>query len=188
MIYLKLFFEYFKIGLFSVGGGLATLPFIYELQSKYPTWFTLNDITNMIAVSESTPGPMGVNMATYVGNLVGGLPGGIIATLGLVAPSIIVIEIVAHFLKKFKDSPIVEAAMTGLRPASLALVCVATVSVAKAAIFRTELYEKTGVLLDFFDFRHIILAVILFVMMRKTNIHPIFYIIIAAAIGIILKF
>ena len=70
MIYLKLFFEYFKIGLFSVGGGLATLPFIYELQSTYPTWFTLNDITNMIAVSESTPGPMGVNMATYVGNLV----------------------------------------------------------------------------------------------------------------------
>ncbi|MCR5145001.1 MAG: chromate transporter [Lachnospiraceae bacterium] len=188
MIFIKLFFEYFKIGLFSIGGGLATLPFIYELQVKYPDWLSTADITNMIAVSESTPGPMGVNMATYVGNMVGGLPGGIVATLGLVSPSIIVIAIVAHFLRKFKDSPIVEAVMSGLRPASLALVCVATVSVARAAILRTELYEQTGVLLDLFDIRHIILAIILFVAMRKIDIHPIWYIVIAAVVGIVFKF
>ena len=93
MQYLTLMLEFFKIGLFSVGGGLATLPFLFDLAEKY-NWFTASELTNMIAVSESTPGPIGVNMATYVGNTVGGVFGGITTTLSLVTPSLIVIYII----------------------------------------------------------------------------------------------
>jgi len=98
MIYLRLFWEFFKTGLFAVGGGLATLPFLAKMGAA-TGWFSQSQLTDMIAVSESTPGPMGVNMATYTGYTVGGLPGALIATLGLIAPSIITILIVAAFLK-----------------------------------------------------------------------------------------
>ena len=112
MIFLRLFFEFFKTGLFSIGGGLATIPFLQDM-GEATGWFTNQELTTMIAVSESTPGPMGVNMATYVGyhmgcNTVlgpaGGILGAVIATLGLVAPSIIVILIIARFLQKFRHS------------------------------------------------------------------------------------
>lgn len=98
MSYLQLFYEFFKTGLFAIGGGLATIPFLTDMGTR-TGWFTAGDLANMIAVSESTPGPMGVNMATYVGFHIGGILGGVIATLGLICPSIIVILIVAGFLK-----------------------------------------------------------------------------------------
>ena len=103
MTYVILFFEFFKIGLFAVGGGLATLPFLYELAGKY-TWFDEAMLGNMIAVSQSTPGPIGINMATYAGFNAAGILGGILATVGLVTPSVIIIIIVAHVLNKFKES------------------------------------------------------------------------------------
>ena len=99
MIYLKLFWEFFKIGLFAVGGGMATLPFLQELSVR-TGWFPQSLITDMIAVSESTPGPIGINMATYVGCNIAGLPGGIIATLGEVLPSVIIVIIVSKYLEK----------------------------------------------------------------------------------------
>ena len=108
MLLLTLFFEFFKTGLFAVGGGMATLPFLYDMSARHPDWFTTSQLADMIAVSESTPGPIGVNMATYVGFETGGILGGLIATLGLVAPSIIVILIVARVLKQFRSNPIVE--------------------------------------------------------------------------------
>ena len=100
MIYLRLFFEFFKTGLFAVGGGMATLPFLYDMADK-THWFTSAQLADMIAVSESTPGPLGVNMATYVGFSVSGIPGGIIATLGLVCPAVVIIIIISKFLNKF---------------------------------------------------------------------------------------
>ncbi len=184
MILLQLYYEFFKIGLFSIGGGLATIPFIKELMEK-TAWFTMNDISNMIAVSECTPGPMGVNMATYVGNCTAGFAGGIIATLGLVSPSIIIIVIVAHFLKKFKDSVLVQNMMAGLRPASTGLIIVATISVALASVFNQTLYETTGNIADFFNWPAIVMAAILFLGIRKLNWHPIAFIAIAAAAGIL---
>ena len=104
MIYLLLFYEYFKTGLFAVGGGMATLPFLYDMSARHPDWFTTSQIADMLAVSESTPGPIGVNMATYVGFQVGGVLGAVIATIGLITPSIIVILIIAAFLRSFRDS------------------------------------------------------------------------------------
>ena len=184
---LQLYIEFFKIGLFSIGGGLATIPFIKELMEK-THWFTMSDVSNMIAVSECTPGPMGVNMATYVGNVIAGFAGGIIATLGLISPSIIVIIIVAHFLKKFKDSPAVQGMMLGLRPASTGLIIVATVSVALAAIFNQEAYAASGTIIDFFNFKAMGLAAILFIMMRKLKWHPVAFIGIAAVVGVMFKF
>ena len=124
MIYLRLFWEFFKTGLFAVGGGLATLPFIYDMSDR-TGWFTYQQIADMIAVSESTPGPIGVNTSTYVGYITGGLPGSIIATLGLVTPAVIIILIIASCLKKFRENRFVDHAFYGLRPASTAMVAAA---------------------------------------------------------------
>ncbi len=135
MTLLRLFFEFFKTGLFAVGGGLATVPFLREMGAA-TGWFTDADLTTMIAVSESTPGPMGVNMATYVGFHIAGVPGAVLATLGLITPSIIVILIIAGFLEKFRTSRTVEAVFRGLRPASVALIAVAGLSVAKSVLLR----------------------------------------------------
>lgn len=179
MMLLTLFLEFFKIGLFAVGGGLATLPFLYELAEKYD-WVTSADISNLVAISESTPGPLGVNMATYVGFLQSGPIGGIIATLGLITPSVIVILIVVKILDKFKESPIVQNVFYGLRAASCALIAVAGVGVAKISFFGNNLTE--------FNFKGIILAIAIFFAMRKIKWHPVAFIAISAVIGIIFKF
>ena len=133
MLYVRLFWEFFKTGLFAVGGGLATLPFLQDMAER-TGWFTHAQLADMLAVSESTPGPIGVNMATYVGFTTGGVPGALVATLGLVTPSVIIILIVAAFLKAFRDSKWVSGAFYGLRPASTALVAAAGISVVPVAL------------------------------------------------------
>lgn len=134
--YLQLFFEFFKVGLFSIGGGLATIPFLQEMGTK-TGWFTLEELSNMIALSESTPGPMGVNMATYVGFETGGLLGGMVATLGTITPSVIIIILISGFLEKFQESSVVQGIFYGIRPASAALILSAAIQVAQVA-FTTE--------------------------------------------------
>ena len=133
MIFLELFFRFFKAGLFAVGGGLATLPFLYEI-SDATGWFSHAQLADMVAISESTPGPIGVNMATYVGYSSAGLLGGLVATLGLITPSVIVIMIVARFLRSFSDNKYVQAVFYGLRPASTALISAAGYSVLKISL------------------------------------------------------
>lgn len=179
MMLFNLFLSFFKMGLFAAGGGLATLPFLYELSEK-SSWFSMEDIVNMVAVSEATPGPLGVNMATYVGYLNSGVFGSIIAPLGEIAPSIIIITVIAMFLKKFKDNQIVKNVFYGLRAASCALVINAAIEVCKVAFFG-ESFK------DFF-LEGAILAVVLLVMSRKLKWHPIIYIAISALVGIIFKF
>ena len=195
MNYLLLYFEFFKIGLFSIGGGLATLPFIYELMKK-THWFTMTDVSKMIAISESTPGPLGVNMATYVGNVSHGVLGGIVATLGLITPSVIIIIIIAQFLKKFKDAAVVQNVMYALRPASTALIAVAMCSVMFVALFSPD-QNLNAVLsgetpfpeaLKAFDWRALLLGVLLFIGIRKTKWHPVIFIAGAAFCGILFRF
>lgn len=187
MILLQLFFEFFKVGLFSVGGGLATLPFLYNL-SDTMGWFTHSDVTDMIAIAESTPGAIGVNMSTYGGYLTAGVPGGIIATLGLVTPSIIIILLIAHLLKKFQDNQYVQSAFFGLRPASLAMIAAAGVSVVKVSLVNIEAYQASGQLTDLIMLPSVILAVILYVLSKKTKWSPITLIAISAVIGIVFQF
>ena len=179
MLLIDLFFSFFKIGLFAVGGGLATLPFLYELANSHD-WISVSDISNLVAISESTPGPIGVNMASYVGFLQSGVIGSAIATLGLIAPSIIIIIVVAQFLKKFKESKIVKNVFYGLRAASCALIAVAGLSVARLAFFG----EKIS---DFF-WQGALLAVALYIAAKNLKWHPIVFILISAIIGIIFKF
>ncbi len=202
MIYLRLFFEFFKVGLFSVGGGLATIPFLQDLGAR-TGWFTAADLADMIAVSESTPGPMGVNMSTYVGYTCGGIPGAILGPLGLVTPSIIVILIIAGFLKKFRDSKAVDAVFSGLRPASTALITAAGLSVAVIALLRTVgggLVDTAagtgGALAALFQgaaapyWPALAIAVVVFVCMRLPKlkgIHPILYIALAAVAGVVFQ-
>ena len=124
MIYIRLFWEFFKTGLFSVGGGLATLPFLYRM-SETTGWFTASQLADFIAVSESTPGPIGINMATYVGYSTAGIPGALVATAGLVTPSVIIIIIIAGVIAKFRSSKYVDAIFYGLRPCSVGLIAAA---------------------------------------------------------------
>ena len=134
---LRLYWEFFKTGLFAVGGGMATLPFLKNI-GETTGWYTYGDLMNMLAVSESTPGPIGINMATYVGFTVGGVPGAVIATIGEVTPSIIVVLIVAAMLKKFRDSKLVNSAFYGLRPASTAMVASAGIGVVLLSLVNTD--------------------------------------------------
>lgn len=185
MILLQLFFEFFKVGLFSVGGGLATIPFLYNLASRHPEWYTSSDVADMIAISESTPGPIGVNMATYAGFQTAGILGGIVATLGLIAPAIIIIFVVAKVLNAFKDNKYVKAAFYGLRPASVGLILAALFGVVKIALINVDANSIGG----FFNIKAIILAVCLFVIQKIfKKIHPIALIGIAAVVGIVFKF
>jgi len=191
LLYLTLFFEFFKTGLFSIGGGMATFPFLKEMGER-TGWFTNGELMNMLAISESTPGPIGINMATYVGFTVGsfwrgvpgGIVGGIVATLGEVTPSIIVILIVARILQKFRSNPFVDRAFYGLRPASAGLIAAAALGIIVSVMF------PTGQIREIF-LPGLILAVIMFILMNYVKftkkLHPIVYIAGAALIGIILK-
>ena len=191
MIYLRLFYEFFKTGLFAVGGGMATLPFMYDISTR-TGWFTHEMLADMIAVSESTPGPIGVNMATDVGYVTAGVPGAVIATLGLVTPSVIIILLIARALKAFRDNPLVDAAFYGLRPCSVGLIAAAGYLVVKLALFNTDLYSVTGRLLDLFNFKAIALAAVLLVCTRYVKklkgLHPIVFILASAVVGIVFSF
>ena len=183
MIYLRLFWEFFKTGLFAVGGGMATLPFLYDISDR-TRWFTHAQLADMVAVSESTPGPIGVNMATYVGFLTGGLGGAAVATLGLVAPSILVILTVFAFLEKFRDSKYVAGAFYGLRPASTAMILAAGVLVVKAA------FLPSGTLASL-DWRLLALAAALLALTnlvpQTKKLHPIVFILASAAVGVVFR-
>jgi len=187
MILLQLFWEFFKTGLFAVGGGLATFPFLQAMSEK-TGWFTTAQLADMIAVSESTPGPMGVNAATYVGHTVAGVPGAVVATLGLITPSIIIILIIAAFLSAFRESKYVQRVFYGLRPASSGLIAASGLSVAAMAFSRSNV----GEFLERIHIPGILLAVILLYLTRcckKTKgLHPIIFILVSAIVGIVFSF
>ena len=191
MIYLRLFYEFFKTGLFAVGGGMATVPFLYAMSDK-TGWFTHAQLADMIAVGESTPGPIGVNMATYVGFTTCGIPGALVATVGLVAPSVIVILIIARVLQQFRQNKYVDAGFYGLRPCSVALIAAAGVLVVKVAILNVNLYAQTGSLSDLFRWKCVILAAVLYVLTnyvpKVKKLHPIFFILGSAVIGAVFSF
>ena len=188
MIFLRLFWEFFQTGLFAVGGGMATIPFLYDISDK-TGWFTHQDLANMIAVGESTPGPIGVNMATYVGyvtgmgegNLAAAILGAVTATAGLVLPSLMVILMVAAMLKRFKDSKYVNRAFYGLRPASTGLIAAAGISVAVSNLFGSSVFS--------INWKGWILAVLLWLLTNKVTktkkLHPIVFIGFSALVGIV---
>ena len=199
MIYLKLFYEFFKTGLFAVGGGLATLPFLSDMGNR-TGWFTQAQLADMLAVSESTPGPVGVNMATYVGFETAGVLGAVVATLGLVTPSVIVILIVAGFLRAFRSNKFVDAAFYGLRPASTGLIGAACVTVVLEVMTGIKVLAADGALMNTFrlagesliKWPGVLLGALLIVLTNfirpVKNWHPIVFIAFSAVVGIVFRF
>ena len=185
MILLKLWWEFFKIGMFSVGGGMATLPFLYDMSDR-TGWFTYNQIADMLAVSESTPGPIGINMATYTGFTTAGFWGSIVATLGIITPGIIIVLLVVAVLEKFRKNKYVEAAFYGLRPASTGLISAAGVLVVEIALLNMDAVK----FLEFFNMKAILLASVLLVLTRwvkpTKKLHPIVFIAASAVAGVLI--
>lgn len=188
MIYLRLFWEFFKVGLFSVGGGLATLPFLYSLGAK-TGWFSTADVANMLAVSESTPGPIGVNMATYVGFDCAGVLGGVVATLGLVTPSVIVIVLIAMALQAFRTNKYVDAAFYTLHPASTGLIAAAGWSVFALVLVNLDAYRASYQLADLLQWKNLILFAVIWVLTNLVKplkkLHPVVFLALAAVVGIV---
>lgn len=181
-----LIFEFFKTGLFSVGGGLATIPFLQEMIIKYG-WFSESLLSTMIAVSESTPGPIGINMATYTGFEVDGILGAIVTTISLVTPSVIIIIIVAKMLEKFKESVLVRDIFYGIRPAVVGLILSACMSIFLMTLLTLDKFEQSRNILELFNYINISIFAVVFVAYKKLKLHPIIIIIVCAALGIVLK-
>lgn len=181
MIYLKLFLTFFKVGLFTFGGGYAMLPLIQEEVIRHG-WLGMDELVDFIAVSESTPGPFGVNVSTYVGVETGGLLGAFFATLGVVLPSFIIILIVAKCFEKFKTSRIISGCMSGLKPAVVGLIGASLVSVGSTVFF------PNGTSAAVFTDKAFYLSAAIFIAMAILafkKIHPIFIICLSAVIGIV---
>ncbi len=183
MIYLRLIYEFAKVGLFAIGGGMATIPFLMDLAGKYD-WFTTSELANMIAISESTPGPVGVNMATYVGYTTAGIAGGILATLALTAPSLFIIYFIAKFLENFSENKIVKGIFYGIRPTVAALIGYAvfellqiTVGVVVDGVFEPN-WISIGICAGIF---------LLMQIKKLGNLHPLCWIVVGGVLGVALQ-
>ncbi|MDR1972763.1 MAG: chromate transporter [Treponema sp.] len=178
---LLLFGQFFRIGLFSIGGGYATLPFLYELADTYQL-FSREDVGNMMAVAQSLPGAIGVNLSTYAGFRIAGIPGALTASLGLISPSIIIIVIIARVLAAFKESKVVAALFAGFRPAGAGLLSAAAVAAITVSLYNPAWRLWYEVLRP----RELILFCILFFLVARFERHPVFYIAGAGLVGLLL--
>lgn len=178
MLALRLFYEYFIMGALAVGGGLATIPFLTELSAR-TGWFTLEELANMVAVAESSPGPIGVNVASYVGFKLMGVPGAVIATLGLITPCFIAILIISKVLDKYKENKYVQHAFAGIRPASVGLIANALISLCSLSF----VFGGGKLVIA------LCLAAALFVLSnfvpKVKKMHPIVFVLIGAIVGMV---
>ena len=171
MIYLQLVFEFFKIGFFSFGGGYATIPFLYHISKEFG-WYTFDELTQMTAVASITPGPVGINVATYAGLKTAGVLGSLTATLAEMLPSLVLVLIVAKLLKKFSDNFYVKSIIETLKPISCALLASVAIGLLKPEIQ---------------DLKAVILLALLLLLSWKTKKDPIFYIFISAIVGVLFQ-
>jgi len=181
--YIYLFIAFFKIGLFSIGGGLATLPFLFELADNSGGLLTREMVGNMLAVAQSSPGAIGVNLSSYVGLTLGGIPGGCVAALGLVSPSIIVIIIVARMLRAFRENVIVKNLFAGLRPAASGLLSAACLG----AVALSLRGPAASVWYEYLRWKETLMFAVIFVLIIKFRKHPAMYIAAAGIAGVVLK-
>jgi chromate transporter len=181
VIYLQLYWEFFQIGLFSVGGGLATLPFISAMAQR-TGWITQQRIVDMLAVAESTPGAIGVNLATYTGWTLANFFGGVVATLGLITPSIIIIILIARILQTFESHPTVRYTFQALRPGAFGLITVAAVGIMVAVLFpwgSDQIANGFGIDLP----RMTLFLIVFFMMLRLKTWHPVWFILFSGLVG-----
>ncbi len=171
MIYGLLFWEFFKIGLFALGGGLVTVPFLFNLAAKYP-WFSAQELVDMIAVAESSPGPIGINMATYAGFKTSGVLGGLTATFGLIFPSVVIVIIIAKLLNRYRGSDSFMNVMYAVHPAVIAMILFAGIELGRIVLINPIT---------------IFMTIIFWGAIHFIKLHPVVYIILGGIIGIILK-
>lgn len=189
MIYIKLFLTFFKIGLFSFGGGYAMIPLI-EKELESHNWMTSSQFYNIIAVSETTPGPISVNSATFVGYEVGGIFGSIVATMGVAAPSLILILIICKYLLKYQDNGIFKNAFSGIRPVVAGLIIAAAFFVAQTSVFKksvtvSTIHDAAIHPFKYLNFKSILILVIVALMLEKFKLHPILVIFLSGVIGVV---
>ena len=177
-----LYIEFFKIGLFAVGGGLATLPFLFQMADNYE-WLNHEMIGNFLAIAQSSPGAIGVNMAALTGFHASGIAGGCLAALGLISPAIIIVSITARVLKTIRENKTVEAVFSGLRPAAFGLLAAAGFGALKLALIN----NNASLLLEMLRVKECIIAAALLLLIYKLKGHPIIYIALGAAAGVLLK-
>jgi len=179
-VYLLLFIEFIKVGLFTFGGGYASLPFLYHISESY-SWFTIEQLTQMIAVAGITPGPIGLNMATFAGYKTLGLSGALISSFALVLPMLIIASLVFGLYKKFSESTCVNKILYFLRPTSCALIASVGIKLFYELILKNDISFKS------FDCLGFLLVILLFILTFKLKRDPIIYMFIAGLFGIIVK-
>lgn len=179
MIYLQLYWSFFKIGLFSIGGGYASLPLIQKEIVESQQWLTMTEFTDIITISQMTPGPVAINSSTFVGIQVGGFPGAVVATLGCVSPSFVIVLFLAYIYFKYKNLEVVSGILYGLRPAVVSLIGAAGVSIVLLAFFGEKELHFERLNINFFN---VILFVIGMYFLRKYKVNPV-YVMIACGIA-----
>lgn len=180
-LYFLLFYEFTKIGIFALGGGYAALPFLYYIQSQY-NWFSIEELTNMIAVSNITPGPIGINMATYTGYTTANIPGAIIATFSIVLIPFFMTIAITRLFTKFQDSEFVCSIFKGLRPAACALLASIGIKLLYETIIKTDAVSNYD-----FNYQALILFVILMIPFSLLKKNPLFIILAGAFGGILIR-
>lgn len=182
MIYLRLLWSFFQIGLFSIGGGYAALPLIQEQVVDINKWLTITEFTNLITISQMTPGPIAINSATFVGNRIAGIGGSIVATLGCVIPSFAIVLVLAKIYFKYKNITIMQGILKGLRPAVVALIASAAFS-----IVITAFWGEKGFTTNIFDINYIAVGLFLigFLILRKFKPNPILVMAGSGVVGMI---
>ena len=186
MIIFRLFFEFAKIGLFSFGGGMATIPFLQDLSVK-TGWFTIQQLTDFIRISESTPGPMAINVATYAGFETAGVLGSVAATFGVMFPALILITIMAKFLDKFKGNKYLDWAFYGLRPCVLALIGFAFTSIVKVTMFYSGVSFSN--MFSMINWKAVLIFAVIFALInvkKLKKLHPVMFLALSAVMGMVL--
>ncbi|HOP74406.1 MAG TPA: chromate transporter [Bacillota bacterium] len=194
MIYLQLFWIFFKIGLFSFGGGYVMIP-LMQKEIETHGWIPINEFADIVAVSQMTPGPLAVNAATYIGQRAAGIMGSFSATLGVSLPSLILVILIARAFLRFKENPIVERALRGIRPATAGMIAAAMIFFAEMSIFTKELPRDIAALFsgDFSAFKGfginpgaLFICIIIYIGSVRFKLHPITAVVISAILGIFL--
>lgn len=182
---LNMFLAFFKVGLFTIGGGLVAIPIMQDYVQKY-NWITTKDFVDMIAISQSTPGPIGINLATYVGASQYGIFGSIIVTIAMVLPSFIIITIISKFLKHFNENKWVKAVLASIRPMVVGIILAAAYFIASVSFLNLDEAISARSLTRLVDLKAFIVFIIFFILMFKVKKHPILYIVIGGVFGVLL--
>ena len=182
MIYLQLFWAFFQIGLFSFGGGYAALPLISQQVVSTYHWISQNTFTDLITISQMTPGPIAVNSSTFVGQYVAHLPGTLIATFGCILPSCILVSLLAYFYVKYKDMKVMKIILSYLRPAVVSMIAISGISILISSFFKDSLIG-----ISYIRYHAIIVFIICLILLRKYKLNPILVMVLAGISEVVIQ-